>query len=281
MIAAVIQEGTARGQGNAVMVAHWAAAVLYNGLGRYEEAAAAARRSRHSTDISPLLTMWALFELDRGRRAHRRHAGLARDALDELAATTQPAGSGFALGIEARCRALLADGAAAEASYREAIEQLDRTRHTARACAARICSSASGCAARVVWARRASGSGRPRRCSPQIGMEAFADRARARAGRGRGEAAQARSRGARGPHPAGGADRPARRRRAHERGDRRPAVPQSAHRRVAPAQGVRQARDRLAQRPLRRPAAAGTGRCSLLGLTRAPRRSPRRAPRLP
>src|SRR5204863_7823511 len=35
LIEAVIQQGTARGQGIAVMVAHWAAAVLYNGLGRY------------------------------------------------------------------------------------------------------------------------------------------------------------------------------------------------------------------------------------------------------
>jgi tetratricopeptide (TPR) repeat protein len=42
LIEAVIRQGTARGQGNAVMVAYWAAAVLYNGLGRYEEAASAA-----------------------------------------------------------------------------------------------------------------------------------------------------------------------------------------------------------------------------------------------
>ena len=53
LIEAVIQHGTTRGQGIAVMVAHWAAAVLYNGLGRYEEAASAARRGRTRTASFP------------------------------------------------------------------------------------------------------------------------------------------------------------------------------------------------------------------------------------
>src|SRR5215204_3124960 len=44
LIAATIEQGTARGQGLAVRVAQWAAAVLYNGLARYDEAAAAARQ---------------------------------------------------------------------------------------------------------------------------------------------------------------------------------------------------------------------------------------------
>ena len=124
LIDAVIDEATARGQGNAVKVAHWAAAVLYNGLGRYEEAAAAAGEVV-TNGILPWLSMWALFELVEAA-ARVGDTELARDALDALAATTQPAGSGFALGIEARCRALLADGDDAEASYREAIERLDR-----------------------------------------------------------------------------------------------------------------------------------------------------------
>jgi DNA-binding CsgD family transcriptional regulator len=124
LIEAVIQEGTARGQGQAVMVAYWAAAVLYNGLGRYEDAAAASREVVNK-NIFPLLSMWALFELIEAS-ARVGDTTVAWDALDELAATTQPAGTGFALGIEARCRALLAGGDDAEASYREAIKQLDR-----------------------------------------------------------------------------------------------------------------------------------------------------------
>ena len=124
LIEAVIQEGKIRGQGVAVMTAYWAAAVLGNGLGRYEDAAAASREVV-ANGILPWLTMWALFELIEAS-VRIGDTQVARDALDELAATTRPARSGFARGIEARCRALLAEGDPAEASYREAIRQLDR-----------------------------------------------------------------------------------------------------------------------------------------------------------
>jgi ATP/maltotriose-dependent transcriptional regulator MalT len=55
-------------------------------------------------------------------------AELARDAVERLAQTTRPCGTDFALGLEARCRALVSDGTAAEELYREAIERLRRTR---------------------------------------------------------------------------------------------------------------------------------------------------------
>jgi DNA-binding CsgD family transcriptional regulator len=126
LIEAVIQRGTAQGQGIGVMVAYWAAAVLYNGLGRYEEAASAAGELV-TNGILPWLSMWALFELVEAA-ARVGDAELGRDALDRLAATTQPAGTSFALGIEARSRALLADGDDAEESYRDAIKQFSRTR---------------------------------------------------------------------------------------------------------------------------------------------------------
>ena len=124
LIEAVTREGTAGGQGIAVMVAHWAAAVLYNGLGRYEEAAVAAEEVVRN-GIPLWFEMWALFELVEAA-ARIGETDVARDALDALAATTQPAGTCLALGIEARCRALLADRDDAEPSYRNAIEQLDR-----------------------------------------------------------------------------------------------------------------------------------------------------------
>jgi ATP/maltotriose-dependent transcriptional regulator MalT len=126
LIEAVIQQGTAQGQGIGVMVAYWAAAVLYNGLGRYEEAASAAGEVV-TNGILPWLSMWALFELVEAA-ARVGDTDLGRDALDRLAATTQPAGTSFALGIEARSRALLADGDDAEESYRDAIKQFSRTR---------------------------------------------------------------------------------------------------------------------------------------------------------
>jgi len=124
LIERVIQDGTTRGQGNAVMTAHWAASVLYNGLGRHKDAAAASRRVVINS-VFPLLTMWALFELIEARARVGDKTG-ARHALDELTATTRPARSAFARGIEARCRALLADSEEAEEGYREAIMQLER-----------------------------------------------------------------------------------------------------------------------------------------------------------
>jgi DNA-binding CsgD family transcriptional regulator len=126
LIEATIQLGTAGGQGIAVMVAYWAAAVLYNGLARYEEAALAAREVTANA-IDPWESMWALPELVEAA-ARVGDTELARDALNRLAETTQPAGTEFALGIEARCRALLSDGATGDDLYREAIDRLSRTR---------------------------------------------------------------------------------------------------------------------------------------------------------
>ena len=68
LIAATIQQATARGQGLAVRVAQWAAAVLYNGLARYEEAAAAARQVT-ANDIDPYPQMWALPSSSRRQHA--------------------------------------------------------------------------------------------------------------------------------------------------------------------------------------------------------------------
>ena len=125
-IASAIEQAAAGGQGLAVAWAHWAAAVLYNGLARYQEAASAARRAT-SDSLNPWMSMWALPELVEAA-VRIADAGLARDALARLAETTQPCGTDLALGIEARCRALLSDGAAADGLYREAIDRLSRTR---------------------------------------------------------------------------------------------------------------------------------------------------------
>jgi DNA-binding CsgD family transcriptional regulator len=106
--------------------AHWAAAVLNNGLGRYEEAASAARQAASKT-FDPWPSMWVLPELVEA--AVRAGDGeLARDALERLSRTTQPSGTDWALGIEARCRALLSDGATAAELYREATDRLSATR---------------------------------------------------------------------------------------------------------------------------------------------------------
>ena len=112
--------------GARALYAHWAAAVLYNGLARYEEAVASARHAASST-CEVFVTAWALPELVEAA-ARAGDAELAREALERLAETTRPCGTDVALGIEARCQALLSDGTAADDLYREAIERFSRTR---------------------------------------------------------------------------------------------------------------------------------------------------------
>jgi DNA-binding CsgD family transcriptional regulator len=55
---------------------------------------------------------------------------VAAGALRRLAERTSAAGTNWALGIEARSRALLSEGDAADVLYREAIERLARSRIT-------------------------------------------------------------------------------------------------------------------------------------------------------
>jgi DNA-binding CsgD family transcriptional regulator len=124
-IASAIEQAAAGAHGLAIY-AHWAAAVLYNGLARYEEAAASAREAT-SNRFEYWVSVWVLPELVEALARGKDTAG-ARDALERLAETTQPSGNDFALGIEARCRALLSKGAIAERLYQDAIERLGRTR---------------------------------------------------------------------------------------------------------------------------------------------------------
>jgi tetratricopeptide (TPR) repeat protein len=122
---AVIEQAAAGGPGVAIY-AHWAAAVLYNGLARYEEAAEAARQATSNT-FDYFVSAWALPELVEAA-ARAGNPGLSRDALERLAKVTQPCGTDVALGIEARSRALLNYGMAADDLYRVAIGRLGRTR---------------------------------------------------------------------------------------------------------------------------------------------------------
>jgi DNA-binding CsgD family transcriptional regulator len=124
-IASSIEQAAAEGQGMAAAYASWAAAVLYNGLARYPEAASAARQATADA-VYPFPSMYALPDLVEAA-VRGGDAELAREALERLAEMTQPCGNDVALGIEARSRALLGDGAAADDLYREAIDRLSRT----------------------------------------------------------------------------------------------------------------------------------------------------------
>jgi DNA-binding CsgD family transcriptional regulator len=115
-------EATARGEGMALRLSEWITALLYNGLGRYQDAYTAAQRACGPDDLA--ISAWALVEqIEAG--VHSGVPDATASALARLSESTQAAGTDWALGIEARCRALLSGD---EALYREAIERLERTR---------------------------------------------------------------------------------------------------------------------------------------------------------
>ncbi len=124
LIEATIAEGTAGGQGHAVSFAQCMAAILYNGLGRYAAAQAAAEQARQD---ALYISMWALPELIEAA-VRNGNTRTAKDALERLTETTQAGGTDYGLGLEARSRALLNGGAAADGLYRQAIDWLSRTR---------------------------------------------------------------------------------------------------------------------------------------------------------
>jgi DNA-binding CsgD family transcriptional regulator len=125
MIAEVERQANSRGEGVVLTYAEHARAVLHNGLGRYEVAVTAAQRASAQDELG--ISMRSLPELvEAAARSGNRE--LAADALARLAERTRMAGTDWALGIEARSRALLSDGEIAEGLYREAIERLGRSR---------------------------------------------------------------------------------------------------------------------------------------------------------
>ena len=124
LIAATVQEATARGLGRPLNFAAYAGSVLYNGLGRHDAARDAA---------------WPAFERDQlgygpfivpelAEAASRTgDVALVKAALQWLSERTQMTPTDWALGIQARIRALLSDGEDAERLYRESIARLGRT----------------------------------------------------------------------------------------------------------------------------------------------------------
>jgi DNA-binding CsgD family transcriptional regulator len=114
-----------RGEGEGLSFAHWAAAVLYNSLGRYREALAVAQRA---SEDSPAVrfSSWALAELIEAA-ARSGVPARAAGALQRLAGIARACETDWALGIEARSRALVSDGEEAENLYRDAIDRLGRT----------------------------------------------------------------------------------------------------------------------------------------------------------
>jgi DNA-binding CsgD family transcriptional regulator len=125
LIETSVKIATAQGEGRALGLVGYVTAVLRNGLGQYHDALDGARRACEHDDLG--FYGWALAELVEAA-ARSGDPGAATVALQQLEDRTSAAGTEWALGILARSRALLSEGPAAEAHYREAIERLERSR---------------------------------------------------------------------------------------------------------------------------------------------------------
>jgi DNA-binding CsgD family transcriptional regulator len=116
----------ARDEGAGISMADWARAVLYEGLGRYQEALHWAQEAAENPlELGP--PQWALAEIvEAGVRSGERK--IAEAGFEQLSTLAHASGSDWALGIEGSRRALLCEGETAEMLYREGIERLSRTR---------------------------------------------------------------------------------------------------------------------------------------------------------
>jgi DNA-binding CsgD family transcriptional regulator len=114
------------GEGQWLTATHFSTAVLYNGLGRFEEALVAAEQAREY----PYELGHANFAMGELVEAAARSGKPARAAetVERLSEMARATATDWALGSEACARALVSDGETAEALYREAIERLGRTR---------------------------------------------------------------------------------------------------------------------------------------------------------
>ena len=124
-----------------------------------------------------MLSVWSLPELvEAAARCGRTE--LAAAAVERLAERTRAAGTELALGIEARARALVSEGAAGRGASSRGDRTARRAAGSRSTSPARVSSTASGCAASSAGSMPASSCARRTRCSPSMGAEAFADRAR-------------------------------------------------------------------------------------------------------
>jgi DNA-binding NarL/FixJ family response regulator len=125
LIRTTVREAEDRGEGIALTTAEFLNGGLYNGLGRYEAALTAVLPAeRFCTEGTAIWTLTELIEA----AVRCGQPDRARRALQRVQETTRAAGTDWALGIEARLRALLSDGDDADELYKEAIRRLARSR---------------------------------------------------------------------------------------------------------------------------------------------------------
>jgi DNA-binding CsgD family transcriptional regulator len=169
LLAAVRQDATRRGEGIGIAFADWAEAVHNIGRGSYREAFAAASRACQDPSL-----VWAPAELVEAA-VRSGLPELAADACRQLSVMTSVAGTDWALGIQARCEALLSSNP--EPLYCEALALLGRTPFRVELARAQLLYGE--------WLRRERRRTDAREqlrtafgTFEEIGMSAFADRAR-------------------------------------------------------------------------------------------------------
>jgi DNA-binding CsgD family transcriptional regulator len=124
-IETAIQDAAERGEQSTITVAEFARSLVLNGLGRHDEALAAAQRS---CDHHPAKA-YARALVEMVEAASRcGEPDVAQAALDQLSEGTTRSGTDWGLGLEARARALLSADDVAEPLYVDAIERLGRSR---------------------------------------------------------------------------------------------------------------------------------------------------------
>jgi DNA-binding CsgD family transcriptional regulator len=127
LIKSTTTEVLRRGEGDGLVKAQWAAALLDNSRCRYEDALAAAEEAADHPPVLGVAPWAALAELvEAATRCGTPER--AADAFHRLTEITRASGTDWALGIQARSRALLSCGENAESAYCEAIDRLGRTR---------------------------------------------------------------------------------------------------------------------------------------------------------
>jgi len=124
LIATTADAAAAQGQGRIVTHADYAAAVLYNGLGHHARALECARRV-FERDVLGYQTLVAPELAEAASRSGDLDALAGIRAWVSERARATP--TDWAVGMDARVRALSSVGAVAESGYRDAIERLGKT----------------------------------------------------------------------------------------------------------------------------------------------------------
>lgn len=174
LLSGAVHDARVRGEGRLLGLTAYARAVLFNGLGRYEEALTAARDGCRYDDLG--FRGWSLYELIEAA-CHAGDRAAAEDAFELLARSAQGCDTDWAAGALSSARAMLTDDPSAEGHFQRSVEHLSRTSIVVHLARARL--------AYGEWLRRANRRNDAReqlsaahRAFDAMGAQGFAERAR-------------------------------------------------------------------------------------------------------